>query len=315
MSVRIEYDVAAFGDSHAIRVANRDVELIVATDFGPRILSYCLRDGPNVLGCVEPSRQSRPTPFGEPWHIYGGHRLWHAPEDPVRSYVPDNAPVRATFGSGILTLSRPPEKSTSLVKQLRIRLGEASEVIVEHRILNTGDRPVDLAVWAITVMAPGGRAYVPNPPFAPHPDALLPSRRMVTWPYTRLDDPRIRFGRRLTQIAHDTSASCPQKLGFWDASCGWAAYACHDSLFVKRFGRADDSKTYADMGCNVEVFTNDEILELETLSAMEHVPPSMAIEHTETWTLYGDVVLPEEDEAAHEALVARIQCGQRESAP
>jgi hypothetical protein len=303
---RTECDVVSFAGAHAMRLANREVEVIVATDFGPRILSYALRGGRNVLGRVEPSMQARPTPFGEPWHIYGGHRLWHAPEDPVRSYVPDNDPIRATFGAGVLTLAQPAEKTTSLVKQLRIRLGAGSDVIVEHRIVNAGEQPVDLAVWALTVMATGGRAYVPNPPFAPHPEALLPARRIVTWPYTQLDDPRLRFGRKLVSIAQDPHASSPQKLGFWDARCGWAAYACDDTLFVKRFAVADASRTYADLGCNLEVFTDHAILELETLSPIERVAPSMAIEHTETWSLFGGVVVPEGDEDAHATLAERV---------
>src|SRR4051812_20025572 len=76
-----------------VRLANRDVELIAATGFGPRILHYALIGERNVFASISPASQARETPFGDAWHIYGGHRLWHAPEDPVRTYWPDNEPV------------------------------------------------------------------------------------------------------------------------------------------------------------------------------------------------------------------------------
>ena len=243
VALRISYDVVAFGGAHAVRLANDDVEIIASTDYGPRIVSYKLRDGENVFGFVDPAVQAKSTPFGEPWHIYGGHRVWHAPEDPVRTYVPDNSQVRASFDGKTLTLTGSREKATSLVKELRITLAnEGSRVVVEHRIVNHADRDVELAVWGLSLMRQGGRALVPSPPFAPHPEALLPSRRIVAWPYTRLDDPRFRFGARLVSIAQDPLASTPQKLGFWDAHCGWAAYACGDDLFVKRFACAADAR-------------------------------------------------------------------------
>src|SRR4051812_5896217 len=73
----VEHDITAHGGTHAIRLSNGDVELIASTDYGPRILRYARCGGANVFGFVDPSEQGNETPFGEPWHIYGGHRLWH----------------------------------------------------------------------------------------------------------------------------------------------------------------------------------------------------------------------------------------------
>jgi hypothetical protein len=53
--------------------------------------------------------------------------------------------------------------------------------------------------------------------------------------------------------------------------------------------RADPSRTYPDFGCAFETFTNNEFLEIETLSPLTKVLPDQAAEHVETWTLHRGV--------------------------
>lgn len=304
---KIERDVIAHDGTPAIRVSNGDVELVASTDYGPRILRYAKPGGENVFGFLGRDEQGNDTPFGERWHIYGGHRLWHAPEHPIRSYVPDNGPVATSLDGRTLVLTQPAEPMTFLRKELRLTLGdEGSRVVIEHRITNAGDRSVELAVWALSFMAPGGHAILPNPPFAPHPEGLLPVRRIVTWPYTRLSDPRLRFGDRLVRVAQDATARTPQKIGFWDGHHGWAAYAVGAQLFVKRYVPASRDTRLVDLGCNVETFTDARILELETLGALEHLEPLRTALHVETWELFANVVLPDDDAKAEAMLSALV---------
>jgi hypothetical protein len=302
-AVRLERDVRAFGDAHAVRLSNDEVEVVASTGYGPRVLSYARRGGRNVFGFVDPSEQGNPTPFGEPWHIYGGHRLWHAPEDPVRSYVPDNAPIRATFDESTLALTQPIETLTSLVKEVRLTLApEGTRVRVEHRITNMSEAPVTLAVWALSVMARGGQAILPNPRFVPFPEGLLPVSRLVLWPYTRLSDRRFRFGAHYTRVQQDPAAAAPQKLGLLDADHGWAAYALEQELFVKRFAPASSSTPLVDLGCNVETFTNAQFLELETLGTEVKLAPGETAVHEELWELTPGVTVPDDDEQAERVL-------------
>jgi len=90
------------GWKNNLRLGNGDTELIVTLDVGPRILSYRLQGGRNVFK----EYQDQLGGSGEPeWMIRGGHRLWASPEDPARTYAPDNArsPIarssRASSGS------------------------------------------------------------------------------------------------------------------------------------------------------------------------------------------------------------------------
>jgi hypothetical protein len=293
----MERNVPYLGYSNHIRLANDRVELLLSTDYGPRIIRYAALGGENVFAEILPSEQAKETPFGDAWHIYGGHRLWHAPEDPVRTYWPDNRPVEVSVRDGTVTLTQAIEGNTLLQKSIDVTLAASgSEVTLVHRIANRGAFEVGLSAWALTVMAPGGRAVFPNAPFIPFPDALLPARPLVLWSYTRLGDPRWIWGERFFQLRQDPGAASPQKIGFLNEA-GWMAYLRARSLFVKRFAFVPGS--YPDFGCNTETFTNGAMLELETLSPIVGVAPGAAIEHEERWSLIEDADPGEgEDELA-----------------
>src|SRR4051794_27521975 len=86
MMDRVEYH----GWKNNLRLRNGDAELIVTLDVGPRVISYRLEGGKNVFKNYDDQLGKS----GEAdWQIRGGHRLWAAPEDPTRTYVPDNGPV------------------------------------------------------------------------------------------------------------------------------------------------------------------------------------------------------------------------------
>lgn len=302
-ALRLDRDVPTHGDAHGARLSNGEVELVCSTSFGPRILRYATEGGENALGVLAPDADGQSTPSGEVWYLRGGHRLWRAPEDPVRTYVADNAPVDLVFDGTTLTLTQPPEALSSLVKQLRITLApRGSRVVIEHRIRNAGRESSELAVWALTAMAPGGEGIFPNPPFVPHPQALLPARRLVLWPYTSLEDSRLCFGPRFVRLRHDAKAAQAEKVGLFDLSAGYCAYARESLLFVKRYALTDAALPYPDLGCNVEAFTNAALFELETLGPLVVLGSGETASHTETWELHtgpsAKAVLASDDEAA-----------------
>lgn len=301
--VRFERDIEAFDGMHAVRLSNDAIEVVASTDYGPRILAYRYRESANVFAYLPASEHAKPTAFGEPWHVYGGHRLWQAPEDPVRTYVPDNAPVAADFDGTTLSLTPPIEAVTALVKELRVTVAtHGSRVRVDHRLTNTGNETVRLAAWGLSVMAPGGQAVFPLPSYVPFPERLLPASRLVLWPYTRLADPRFRFGAHYLRLRQDPSAVAPQKVGILDEEHGWAAYANGDQLFVKRYAPARSAMPLVDLGCNVESFTDASMLELETLGPEVSLAPGATTTHREEWTLHRGVALPDDDEDAHRVL-------------
>lgn len=280
------------GWDECIRLENPHLSLVCTTEVGPRILHLALKDKPNMLKVFED--QAGMT-GGRQWQPYGGHRLWIAPESHPRTYYPDNEPVEYHWDGESLILTSPTEEHNLVRKELEIRLAkDAPTLSVTHRLVNVGAWEIQAAPWALTVFAPGTTAVLPQEPFAPHPDALLPVRPMVLWAYTNLSDPRLSLGRRFLQLRQDPSIADPQKVGVFN-SRGWGAAILGSQVFVKQ---ADviPGAVYPDMGCNFELFTNDEIIELETLGPLAPIPPGGGIvEHTERWTLFEGTLASGED--------------------
>ena len=158
---------------NCVRLSNGEVEVIVTTDVGPRIISYAFVGGENVLGEHPEARVE--TALGE-FKPYGGHRLWIAPENMPNSYAPDNVPVEFYFDerNNSIRLIQPIESVTKTQKEIIVTLDETgSGVSVNHKITNCGTETVELAAWALTVMRGGGVCEIPNEPFAPYSGETL----------------------------------------------------------------------------------------------------------------------------------------------
>jgi hypothetical protein len=218
---------------------------------------------------------------GEKWRMYGGHRLWHAPEADPRTYYPDNEPLEwRDMGDGV-RLIQPVERTTGIQKEMEIRLSPVgTHVRVIHRLYNRSLWEVRLAPWALSVMLPGGTAILPLPPRLAHTDpaALLPVNSLALWPYTDLSDSRLIWGRQYILVRQDPLIKIAQKIG----------------------------ALYPDLGCNVEVFTNERFLELETLGPLQTIPPQGFIEHVEDWYLFRDVPTPHNDAQVERHVLTRI---------
>jgi hypothetical protein len=284
------------GWQSCLRLTNGAWELIVPTQVGIRILHFGFAGEDNQFWL---NPDDRGKAGGDTWRVYGGHRLWHAPEHPIRTYAPDNAPIEWDWDSKRLLLRQPVEAITGIQKEVEIHPAER-EIEIVHRLINRNLWSVRLAAWALSVMAPGGIALIPQEPYQPHPDVLLPVRALALWAYTDMSDPRLHWGKRLIQIRQDPTASQPLKIGMSNTH-GWMAYWRGETLFVKRY-EYHAGVEYPDLGCNTEVFTNADMLELETLSPLTELPPDGVLEHTERWSLYRVGAMPGEEAAIAEVI-------------
>ncbi len=282
------------GWKHALKLDNGTVELIATLDVGPRIISYRLRDGKNVLKEYE-DQLGKSGEAG--WMIRGGHRLWTSPEDLTRTYAPDNAPVgHSEVAPGVVRLTPPPDTPYGIQKEIDIKLAPTgSEVTLVHRIKNVGKAPTDLAPWALTVMAPGGTEIIPLPAKKPHPggtqnaktpEDFAPNQTLVLWPYFNFKDTRWSFGERFITLKQ-SSLQGPTKIGV-DHREGWVGHLNGGTLFVKKFDRSTGD-SYPDRGCNFQTFTNEDMLEIESLGPMVRLGAGLTVEHVERWSLIGGV--------------------------
>jgi hypothetical protein len=268
------------GWPNCVRLSNGQVELAVTTDVGPRVIRFGFVGGQNVFKVFE---NQQGLTGGDEWRIYGGHRLWHAPEILPRTYAPDNGPVDHSWDGKTLTL-RAAEPQNRLDKEILVTLSpDSPQVSVVHRITNRNPWAVELAAWVLSVMAQGGEAVFPQEPYAPHPECLVPARPLVLWHFTDMSDPRWTWGRKYIRLRQDPKATTKQKAGLLNKA-GWGAYLLNGDVFVKRHD-CDPSATYTDMGCNTETYTDPDFLEMETLSPLTRLEPGATLEHRERWLL------------------------------
>jgi hypothetical protein len=263
------------------------MELVITTDVGPRVIRLGFVGGQNLM--KEYADMLGKT-GGDKWNIFGGHRLWHAPEAKPRTYSPDNGPVEYEWNGKTLRLTQPIEADTGIQKQIEITLeADTDHATVLHRLINRNLWAVELAPWALSVMAQGGRIVIPQERYVSHTDYLLPARPVVLWHYTDMSDPRYSWGEKYIQLRQDSKATTPQKIGVRNME-GWAAYVLKGDVFIKRY-TLDEDATYPDFGCNTETFTNEDMLEVETVGPLTKLDADGGlVEHTEHWFLFKEDV-------------------------
>jgi hypothetical protein len=286
-AVRIE-KINYKGWPNSYRITNGEIEVVITGDVGPRIIRYGFTGGQNLF--KEFKEQLGKTGEKE-WMSRGGHRLWAAPEDSVKTYALDNGPVKIEIKGDLLIATEPIEKLTGLEKQITVKMAATGTgVEVLHRIKNTNRSAVELAPWSLTVMAPDGAGITGFPPRGKHPDILPPSNPLVMWAYTDFSDKRWQFTKKYLVLRQDPKAEEPQKTGLLNKNT-WGAYLLGSELFLKRT-TADPSKAYPDFNCSFETFTNADMLELETLGPLAKMAPGSSVEHIERWSLHKNIRIP-----------------------
>jgi len=313
-SVKVE-KVSYGGWPNCVKLTNGEVELIATTDVGPRIIRFGFVGQDNEL-YEDPQTVGKTG--GDEWRLYGGHRLWLAPEAKPRSYYPDNHPIKFEIRGNTVRLLPETESTTGMQKEMQVTVDpNANHVELIHKITNHNLWAVELAPWALTVMNQEGRAIVPQEPYSPHPDMpdepgqkidskyYLPVRTMVLWSYTNLADPRWTFTPGYIVLRQDPKAKRPQKLGI-SSEQNWLAYGRKGHLFVKK-AAYQPGATYPDGGCVFEVFTNWDILEMESLGPLVTLAPGASVTHKEDWYLFSGVEFENTDASIDANVMPKVK--------
>ena len=285
------------------RVSNGEVEVVMTGDVGPRITHYGFSGGQNFFKEFD----SQMGKSGEPtWQPRGGHRLWMAPEDPVKTYAPDNEPAAIQISGDVISGTGPVEALTGLSKKITVKMAASgSGVELIHEIHNAGTAPLTLATWVLTMLAQGGAGIHGFPPRGTHPEMLEPTNPLVMWAFTHLDDPRWRLSRKYLVLRQDPNYRVPQKLGSYNRQT-WGAYLLNGELFIKRYDAVAAPAAYPDFGCTFETFTNQDFLELETLGPMGTLAPGATIQHIERWSAHRGITLQTWTDQELDAVIAPL---------
>jgi hypothetical protein len=265
-----------------LQIKNSACSLTVTHSIGPRVLQLQMHGRENLFAEVPEI-----TILGEggaPYRLWGGHRLWHAPEVPERTYLPDDLPVSIEETPASIILAQPIETVTGVRKIMQISMpDDKALVVIDHFLQNMGSWPVELSPWAITMVPLGGVAILPQNIHYTDKHGLLPNRNVVIWPYTDINNPWIHWGNSAIFIEAAVNSGA-LKLGFTNPR-GWLGYYHDSTLFVKKTLYRAGAK-YPDMGCSSEVYCNTQFMELETLAPLMVVEPGKMVAHREIWELF-----------------------------
>jgi hypothetical protein len=280
------------------RLANEHLWLDVLATAGPRIVRLGLAGSTRNLLAETPDAGWE-TPNGR-YELFGGHRLWFAPEDPDRVAVPDGSGLRVELEPNGIRLTGATEQPTGLVRSMTLRLATGHAGLeVCHELRNAGDRPIQLAPWPISQLPLGGTVLLPQAA-ATAGHALHPNRTLVLWPYTSWEDPRLR--PRDGMVLLDARPGPSLKVGCFN-DAGWVGYVRDGAVLVRRF-EPQAGRLHPDLGCNVEVYIGDRFLELELLGPLNELQPSATVALVERWEIAA--VDPTIDEAGLRDLVRRL---------
>ena len=147
---------------------------------------------------------------------------------------------------------------------------------------NCNQWDIALAPWALSVMAPGGMAVIPQAR-DPQGYPYAPDRSLTLWAYSTYADPRIVYGDKYIGLKQDPAATGPCKIGF-NADEGWIGYVNGGVALVKYFDVYDRNEyEYPDNGCNVESYSCADFCEIETVAPLYTLTPGDECEHVEVW--------------------------------
>jgi len=267
-----------FGD--CLWLGNGVWEMAVSLCFGPRILRFSLAGRENVFYEQPEDADYLCTPDG--WRVFGGTRLWLAPESEHPLYAPDLLPVAYECSDGEARVIQPEDPRLHAEKRIVIReTEEENSVEIDYQVRNTGPVPLYGAPWAVSAMRAGGVLTVP---FSAENDEITakPGRFLSLWNTTSLGDARLAFAEEAVQI-RQLPLGAYFKIGLF-CSAGTARYEIGDQTFVKRFP-VSPGAVYPDGGVNLEAFCCEQMLEFETLAPLETICPGATAKHTERWTI------------------------------
>ena len=285
-------------------ISNAHLSLDFLTQAGPRIVKLSVAGSTENLLAELPD-MALPTPYGD-FHILGGHRLWHAPENMPRTYIPDDTGLAIEDLPDGVRLNQPTEAHTGIRKTVEIHLNASRPALtIVHTLQNDGLWPVELGAWAITQLKLGGIMVLPQFTGPTDKYNLLSNRNIVLWPYTHLDDPRLQmFDDFILLYARPKMPPC--KAGCFNPQ-GWIGYLIGNLFFVKH-AAVTPNASYPDRGCNIESYVSDRFIESETLGPLTRLEPGQATTHVENWEFYAGVYTPQSIEGVRE-VVKTLQLG------
>ena len=262
-------------------LTNGSIEVAAALDYGLRIMVLRCVGMENVL-YHQPDDLSDGLSTEKGWRLYGGHRFWTSPESDD-SYYPDNDPVEYVIEEDSVLLTQKTDEWTGFKKQIRLSFCDNGSLKVEHVLTNCNAYPLKVAAWGITTLKGGGVAKIPVEGSV---GGYVPNRTLSLWFDSSLNDSRLSFENDHI-IGRHLPLERKLKIG---------AYTPQGEISMTNLGQkleifiaAHPIEDCPENGCNVELFLNKHIMELETLGELKTIPSGATVKHIEYWHLVPEI--------------------------
>jgi hypothetical protein len=262
-----------FGD--CLFLSNGMFEVAIPLHFGIRIIRFGRVGGENLF-YEQPSDMTDLT-TEDGWRIYGGHRLWLAPES-VLTYCPDNKDISYTLIEKGAVLFQPLDSRLHVIKSITVEFND-NGIAVTHTVQNKSSSPLKAALWGISAMRAGGIQKIP---FSPPATGATPNRLFSLWDYTDLGDIRASYFKDCIILRH---LPLPQlyKIGV-NLPEGCIFYTLGNDIFVLTYDIIPGT-VYPDNGVSYETYMCPHMTELETLSPLYEIAPGCSVNHRENWSI------------------------------
>ena len=276
-----------FDGFKAIEMTTSLVQMVVVTDFGPRIAFLGKPRGENLF-------YWKNDDLGyEGWRLLGGHRVWVSRPDADElqdAYAADNGICEVALhedGIDVTSQIHPVYKTR---RGIRIRVLNEAEFQVTSFLTNCGPFLYSGGVWAATCIQPaGGKEF-----------AIPLGDRRLSWDFIKLviprkfanhtspvNDPQILFNEDFMIIRPqgiETKRMIMAPMGILAMSWSEKGFSFLKHSPYNPNGRYPH-------GCNLAIFNgpNNLFFEMETFGEEQTVLPGATIENHETWKLVDTV--------------------------
>ena len=257
-----------------ISISNGIIELIITIDSGPRIISFSLVTGENVLLCEEKSKNYDP--------LKCGHHLWFNQTTIPDPYFLDNTKVVYTpLTNGVKFSNRLFEK-LGIELRLEILLSpDAMDVMIIHEATNISKENITLALLASTSLNNNGILIAP---IAQESEQIHPTKSLALWSYSNINDPRFSMSNKYITLTHDNQSKAKFKFGINNRD-GYVSYILDNIMFTKRYVH-DKQARYLDFGTSLHAYTDKDYTIIDTLSPLYKTKPDDVIKHVENWSIF-----------------------------
>lgn len=251
----------------------------IATEFGPRIMSLRLGDGPELLARL--GAEASLVHDGGTYHFRGGHRLWVAPELAAVTYAPDDHECEVAREDDTVTVTALAD-SAGLVKEITVS-ADGDSLVVDHRLTGNGFTG-SVAAWAITQFPLGGHLIIP---LVGDDTARSANRYLVMWPYSSVEDRRVTLGDDVLELEAQPGPEIKFGVG---PSPGRLGYLKEGFVFIKEIESAQ-GRTVPDFGSAGQVYVGAGFCELESVGGITDLSAGEEALLRERWTVHdcGDV--------------------------